>query len=356
MRKDRLAIIGIVGLPPSYGGFETLADCILDELSKKYEVEVYCSSQHYKYKSDLYRKAKLKYVQLKANGWQSFFYDAYCIWDAIVGQRKILLLGVSGAWVLPFLKRKDRMNITVNIDGIEWKRRKWNLIVRLLLKKLESMAVKYCGNVIADNEAVNNYIKDKYGVEPVLIEYGAKQSSVIEDGVRGLYYLTICRIEPENNVEMIINAFNGRSERLVIVGNWMNSNYSKRLYRKSCTSNIEKTGPMYDAIELDKLRRNASVYLHGHSAGGTNPSLVEAMAYSLPILAFDVGFNRFTTENKARYFKNEMELANTINTMKEEEMLKNGRDMFEISERRYRWDVISRKYVSILEKNTGGDE
>ena len=119
-------------------------------------------------------------------------------------------------------------------------------------------------------------------------------------------HLRVCRIEPENNVHVVLKAFAQLPEKtFVMVGNWNNSEYGKSMKADYGNySNIHLLDPIYDQVKLDKLRSNCLVYIHGHSAGGTNPSLVEAMYLGRPVIAFDVSYNCVTTENKALYFKN----------------------------------------------------
>ena len=134
-----------------------------------------------------------------------------------------------------------------------------------------------------------------------------------------------------------------------MVGNWENSAYGKKLkttYRQ--TKNIYLIDAIYDQKELDVLRSNCSLYIHGHSAGGTNCTLVEAMSLGLPIVAYDVAFNRETTENKAIYFKDTSELITILQSLRSFNLDKVSNEMLDIAQRRYRWDIIAQKYAAIF--------
>lgn len=164
------------------------------------------------------------------------------------------------------------------------------------------------------------------------------------------YAFSVCRIEPENNIHILLEAFaENAAMPLVTVGNWMNSEYGRDLLKKyRDKQNIFQLSPIYDQIRLNELRLGCTLYLHGHSCGGTNPSLVEAMYLGLPIVAFDVNFNRETTENKALYFRDAEELKNICGSIEAEASKKIGDAMKEIADRRYTWQRISECYAKLM--------
>lgn len=357
----KIAIIGTVGLPAKYGGFETLAEQLVKNLGDKYKFTVYCSGLRYKNpdRPANFRTARLKYFPLNANGIQSIPYDILSIIHALFYADVLLVLGVAGAFVLPFVRLFTNKRIIVSIDGIEWKRDKWNILARCYLFLAEKIAVKYSHIDISDNESIQDYTALRYGSLSRVIEYGAdhtiKVKSKYIDGQRypflkRSYAFNVCRIEPENNVHHILRAFaNLPRYPLVIVGNWNNSSYGKTL-RKQYESylNITMLDPIYNQKKLDLLRGNAMIYIHGHSAGGTNPSLVEAMYLGLPILAYGVSYNRTTTENEALYFKSHIELKEMLKTTTVCTYLKIGKKMKSIAKRRYNWSVIASKYDALI--------
>jgi len=349
MRNKKIAIIGTVGLPAKYGGWETLVDHLTIELREDFDFTVYCTETSYTEKLDRYNGAKLEYLPLRANGIQSIPYDIWSIFKALRNHDTILILGVSGCIILPFLKLFNKKRIIVNIDGLEWKRDKWNDFAKWFLRYSEKLAVKNADIVVVDNTGIEDYVKDTYQRDCLLLEYGGDCAD-FKPREKGTHYFSVCRIEPENNIHVILEAFSVLPDSyLKIVGNWNNSDYGKELklkYKKF--ANLELIDPIYNRELLDNLRASAKVYIHGHSAGGTNPSLVEAMYLELPIIAFDVNFNKYTTENKAIYFKNADDLVDKINSLEEVTLTKVAHDMKEIADRRYTWKIVAEKYKSIL--------
>ena len=357
----KVAIIGTVGLPANYGGFETLVNHIVKNLGKKYDFTVYCTTKKYKReeRKRSFLNAKLKYIPLEANGVQSILYDALSILHALFYADVLIILGVAGAWILPFVYLFSNKKIIVSIDGIEWKRQKWNGIAKLYLWIAEKIAVKFSHRDISDNEAIQDYTAIRYGTLSRIIEYGGDHIIKVESTdadhdhytfLKYLYAVKVCRIEPENNVHEVLEAFSEVNKMyLVIIGNWNNSQYGRTLKQQySSYNNIFLLDPIYDQRTLDLIRGNAILYIHGHSAGGTNPSLVEAMYLGLPVIAYDVSYNKQTTENKALYFKHAADLKNTINITSLENLKKNAEIMHKIATRRYTWKLIAEKYDALI--------
>src|SRR5687767_14656541 len=169
----KIAIIGIQGLPARYGGFETLTENLIEYTEyRQLHYTVYCSSPSYPNEIKSYKNAQLLYIPVKAQGIQSLLYDFLSIIHSIRSHDKLLLLGVSGCFVLPFLSKKNRKKIIVNIDGLEHKRNKWGYVTRRLLLMLEWLAVEFGDTVIADNIVIQDYILKKYRKKSFLIEYG----------------------------------------------------------------------------------------------------------------------------------------------------------------------------------------
>ena len=222
----------------------------------------------------------------------------------------------------------------------------------------EAMAVRFADVIVADNKGIQDYVLDVYGKDSALIAYGGDhvKRSVGEERQRAIldlyglkrkeYSFTVCRIEPENNCHITLEAFAKSGDVLVFIGNWDKSAYGQELKRKySGVGNIQLIDPVYDLDVLYVLRNNCRFYIHGHSAGGTNPSLVEAMFFNCPILAYDVIYNRETTENKAFYFRDAEQLIALLRNDNALLLEKSARDMSEIANRRYLWEVVSRQYL-----------
>ena len=200
------SIVGTVGVPASYGGFETLAENLLPSANID---TIYCSKFSYQVRLKEYKGTKLIYLPLKANGFQSILYDVLSIFHALFfTKNSLLVLGVSGAIAFPLFKLFSNRKIITNIDGLEWNRGKWGDFSKKILKFLEKIAIKWSDEIISDNESISNYISETYCKKSQLIAYGG------EHAIRGEiskskddYSLALCRIEPENNVDMILDAF-----------------------------------------------------------------------------------------------------------------------------------------------------
>jgi len=357
-KMPSLAVVGIVGLPSNYGGWETLVSNIISALVERNEVTVYCSSKRYDEKLKYFDGVELDYINFDANGIQSIPYDITGMWRSM-NDDAVLVLGVSGCLALPFFRLFGRGRYIVNIDGIEWKREKWGLAARLLLRASEWCAVKFCHEVVADNQVIVDYIQGAYRRDATMIAYGGDWR--FSDGERsaskadeheppeGKFAFSVCRIEPENNIHTILEAFSETGQHLIMYGNWQTSTYGARLFDQySGHSNITLNDPLYDRLALDKYRANCDLYVHGHSAGGTNPSLVEAMWLGRTIVCFDVNFNRATTEESAFYFTDKEHLKDLASKVLNGNA-SNSAKMKEIADRRYTWDVVSTQYADLVE-------
>src|ERR1700761_7989739 len=348
MKKKKIAIIGTVGIPAKYGGFETLAEHLVRHMSEEFALTVYCTKKKYAkgQRPKTHLGARLIYLPVDANGVWSIVYDCWSILHALFYADVLLVLGVSGGILLPFVRRCTRKKIIVSIDGIEWKRDKWIRPAKWYLWWAEKTAVKYSHADIADNESIQDYTAFRYKTLSNIIEYGADHTLRVDPTPADIenypflsvpYAFNVCRIEPENNIHLILDAFSRMNEYpLVMIGNWKNSEYGRNLRQQygDCR-NLILLDPIYDQTKLDLIRGNAALYIHGHSAGGTNPSLVEAMYLGLPVIAFHVSYNKTTTENKAWYFSTSGELTDIIHRITPGTLKRNAAQMKEIADRRY---------------------
>lgn len=359
----KIALLGTVGVPGRYGGFETLAQNLVHYHRRSRHpssLTVWCSAKDNVDGPASYESASLRYVAFRANGVQSIFYDAVSLLQAARwGHDRIILLGVSGALILPLIRLVNHAKIVTNIDGIEWKRGKWNALIRAFLKASEWAAVRFSHTVIADNQVIADYVRERYGRDCHLIAYGGDHAVAqgeedaepadVPTGLPENYALALCRIEPENNVHMILSAWSQLDRPLVFVGNWSNSAYGRDLKNRfGGTPNLYLLDPIYEAGALWAVRSRATLYVHGHSAGGTNPSLVEMMHFGVPVLAHGCDFNRTTTEGRALYFETEDELIERVHDLTLTEGADIGDAMLEIARRRYTWDHVGAAYFSLL--------
>ena len=353
----RVAVVGIQGVPAKYGGFETLVENIIGEnCSEGIHYTVFCSAKDYASHPESYKGVSLKYIPFfHANGAQSTPYDILSFLYCLKGYDAVLVLGVSGCIFLPLFRLLFRKRLLVNIDGLEHRRAKWGRFAKWFLRTSEAMAVRCADVIIADNKGIQDYVEVTYGKKSELIAYGGDHvvRKVSSEKIRAVlqhygvepdgYAISVCRIEPENNSHVICEAFAQSGMPLIFIGNWNRSEYSRSLKEKYATyQNIHLVDAVYELDELYALRSQCRYYIHGHSAGGTNPSLVEAMFFAKPILAYDVVYNRETTENKAYYFQT---VGQLVNLLEFSEL--NGEAMKEIAQRRYTWKYIAEQYESL---------
>jgi glycosyltransferase involved in cell wall biosynthesis len=359
----RMALLGTVGLPARYGGFETLAEELVKAAVARGasdRLTVWCSAkQAGPDRPESFAGATLRYLPLRANGRQSVAYDALSLWQAArTGHRTALLMGVSGASALPLIRATSRMRIVTHLDGIEGQRPKWGPVARAVLKRSESMAVRWSHAVIADNPEIAAYIRTRYGREPVEIAYGHEHAQAVPPndiadlGLPQGYALAVARAEPENNLVALLDAFARERPRLplVVLANWQATPHGRDLSaRYKDHARIRLLDAEYDPGRLHAIRARARLYLHGHSAGGTNPSLVEMMGFGVPIAAWDCGFNRATTGNAAAYFDSAESLRALIPVLTDPRLAHGmGAELKAMARRRYRWRDVTAAYFDLL--------
>lgn len=355
----RFAIVGIRGIPNNYGGFETLAEYLVAYLATEIDITVYCSSKDMPSELKTHNGATLKYIPVTSHGSLGIVYDSIALLKAVRDHDVVLFLGFGGGFVMPLLSKKNKRKIVLNIGGLDWKRNKWSPFAQKVIKKAEELLVKNSNKIISDNVAIQQYIKDAYNRDSVFIAYGGDQAvarPITDEFIKdypfltGKYAFTVTRIQQDNNIDLILESFTLQNNiPLVIVGNWDNSDYGKETKQKY----LGKPGviildAIYDRPKLDVLRSNCTIYIHGHSAGGTNPSLAEAMYLALPVFAYASGYNEHTTENKAAYFKDGAALVEILNNYETYDLAKMGADLQEVAKRCYIWKDIANQYKEVM--------
>ncbi len=357
-RVPRVGVIGTVGVPARYGGFETLTEQLARNITPlEAELVIYCQRSAYpevvNEADNEFAGHRRVFMPLRANGPASMLHDVLSMLHAAVYLQVdvMLVLGYSGAWAMPLLRLlRPRMPIITNIDGMEWRRNKFGAKTKRVLRWLESLAVYHSSRVIADNAALVPLVDNMYpNLKPLLIAYGGDHT-LVPVGVMPLelkdpFYLSIARVEPENNCHLILEAFETANNAiLVFVGNWNSSKYGCDLKaRYAGNPKIFMLDPIYQQSVLAALRVRALAYVHGHSVGGTNPSLVEALFHTNKVLAFDCTFNRSTLDNHGAYFSNAPQLREFL----KKPVLHNiPSETLQVLRQRYRWSVITRQYIS----------
>lgn len=362
----KIGILGSRGIPNHYGGYEQFAEYLsLGLVEKGHEVSVYVSSLH-PYRETSWRGVRLirkKDPENRLGPFGQFVYDYHCLRDARRRGFDVLLqLGYTSSAVWYRLWPKDAVNI-VHLDGLEWKRSKYSRPVRYFLKKMEACVTRRADALIADSPAIRDYTFRTYGCESEMVAYGAETG--LEDDPRRLetfglapkaYFLVISRFVPENNLEIILEGYLAANSGipLVVIGNTDNR-YGRRLIRRYNQPGVRFAGPVFDKPALDTLRINAALYFHGHSVGGTNPSLLEAMACKTPVCAHRNVFNAAVLGPDAFYFSNPQELAGVIRGLDAETRVGDWvRANYRKIEEEYQWKGVVERMEGVFWGVLGG--
>lgn len=360
----KIAFVSTRGIPNNYGGFEQFAEYISVGLAKRGHAITVYSPHYHPYKADEYKGVRIKHIyspeQWMGGSVGSFFYDYSCLKDALRNEDFDIIYEAGYTSIIPAYIRFNVKNIkrpmfTTNMDGLEYKRTKFNPLVGKFVFWEEKMAVKHSHFLIADNMGIHDYYKEKYGKESKFLAYGAnvyddydvsllKEWKLVPDG----YYLLVARIEPENNLYMAIEGYKNSKEYgkrpLIIVGK-TNTPYGKLLVKKyGNDAYIRFVGGIYDFKKLNSVRHFSFAYFHGHSVGGTNPSLLEAMASDCFIFAHDNIFNRAVLGDNAIYYDSPERITMLLNTtdniawrQHKDEYVKNN---LEVIRNEYSWEKI----------------
>jgi glycosyltransferase involved in cell wall biosynthesis len=350
----RVAFIGSAGIPNRYGGFESFLEHCAPEIARHTQtVLVTCDSAMYDDRSTDFHGVRRMFIPIRANGALSVFHDLFAFLRVIPLVDCVVVLGVSGGLWFPLFRAicaATRKQLVVNIDGVEWRRNKFGFWRRGLLRTFDSLAQRFSHRIIYDNPALVDFVVDSCKDKASCIVYSGDH--VLRLGSQRRLprtALTICRIEPENNIEMIIQgALRSSLESYALVGNWSQSEYGRQLrVRYRDQRPLALLDPIYDAQALAQLRESCETYIHGHSVGGTNPSLVEMLFYDCRLLCFDCSFNRYTAAGSADYFANAGELADLLDA--EIGNVPAGREQLRA---RYTKQRIAAAYVALLTQST----
>lgn len=363
----KIAFVSTRGIPNNYGGFEQFAEYISVGMAQRgHEVVVY-SPKFHPYQESTYKGVRIKHIY-SPETWMgssvgSFFYDFALLRDALKKEDFDIIYEAGYTSIIPAyiwfnVKKRKRPIFTTNMDGLENKRSKFSPMVRRFLDWEEKMAVKYSHYLIADNMGIHDYYKEKYGKESKFLAYGAdihddfKAEYLEEFGLKSEeYYILIARLEPENNIVMAIEGYlhskeNGRRP-LIVVGK-TNTPHGKELVEKYGNErNVEFVGGIYDFKKLDSVRHFSKAYFHGHSVGGTNPSLLEAMAAGCFIFAHDNIFNRAVLKENAFYYPSAdkvTEYLNRIDTIAEGSKIQYTARNIEVIRNEYSWESLIDKH------------
>lgn len=357
----RLAILGTRGVPARYGGFETFAERLGAGLaSRGWDVTVYCEGKGAD-KVRNFEGMRLEYVPaLNVGPLSTVLYDARCLWHARDRFDVVYMLGYGSA---PFclIPRLYEQEVWINPDGLEWARSKWSGFAKKYFRLMEWISVRVADRIIADAGAIAVSLRSRHGElrSCSVIPYGCEvvdtplpRHALTEWNVEaGDYYLVVCRLEPENHVLEILRGFqqSGSNRRLLVVGNLRQNRYVEQLHSIK-DPRIRMIGTVYEREKINCLRYHAYAYFHGHSVGGTNPSLLEAMGCGNLIFAHDNQFNRETLGTCGLFFADSAGLAKSIDgaevgawnlTRLREAAKRRARE-------RYRWSDVIDRYELLL--------
>lgn len=357
----KVGIIGTRGIPNRYGGFEQLAEYLAVGLVEKgHTVTVYCGHDH-PCQEKSYQGVELVQCKNPERHWGpagQFIYDWHCVRDACKrGFDVLLFLGYTSSSVWGRWYPKDTAIVT-NMDGLEWQRKKYNRLAQWFLRYAEKWAIQYSDYLVADSLAIQQYLSAKYKVESGYIAYGAEVIKELDTSVLltyGLqaqgYMMLMARMEPENNIAMILEGFTTSNAhfKMLVVGNVYNK-YGQHLQAKyGGDKRIVFAGAVYDKVKLHTLKQRALLYFHGHSAGGTNPSLLEAMASGVAIAAHDNVFNRAVLEQNAFYFDSPQVVTRLVESIPPPADLDTmiQQNLHKVQQQ-YNWPLIIDQYEQLL--------
>jgi glycosyltransferase involved in cell wall biosynthesis len=360
----RIGILGTRGIPNHYGGFEQFAEYLSTGLvAKGHEVFVYNSHNH-PYHSNTWNNVQLIHCydpEYQLGSFGQFIYDFNCIIDA---RRRnfdvILMLGFTSSsawgWFYP-----DQSTLIFNMDGLEWKRTKYSKPVQKFLLLAEKLAVRFSHYYIADSVVIQSYLKSKYAIASEHIPYGAEihdnedEQLLQEYGVKKHdYFILMARMAAENNIEMILDGFHASnsSKKFLVVGSVDNKTGRHLVQKFKNDERIMFTGGIYNHPQkIHSLKIYSNLYFHGHSVGGTNPSLLEAMASRSLVVAHDNLFNRAVLQQDAYYFASPNEVREII-----ENTHRNGREMVMINnnlqkiKEQFSWENVIKKYEDFIQR------
>ena len=359
----KIAILGTRGVPNFYGGFEQFAEFFSVYLADKGH-EVYCYNSHnHPHQEKTFHGVHIIHQhdpEYKYGTFGQFIYDYNCIMDARKRDFDIILqLGYTSNSIWFFLMPKKAINI-INMDGLEWKRSKYSWSIQQFLKVAEWLAARSGDYLVADSLGIQSFLKKKYKKESTYIAYGAhlfdspKETILQEYQVeKGNYNMVMARFEPENNLDMVLEgvALNKPDKTPILVIGKHETKYGAYLKNKfKDFSNIRFIGGVYNLEHLNNLRYFSNLYFHGHSVGGTNPSLLEAMASQALVVAHNNDFNKGVLKENAYYFSNPTEVKKILNTIKKNDNLRFITNNYQAIANDFNWEKINGSYLQLFEK------
>ncbi|MCC6758922.1 MAG: DUF1972 domain-containing protein [Candidatus Omnitrophica bacterium] len=365
--KPKIAILGTRGIPANYGGFETFTEELSTRLVKRgYPVCVYCRRGNSDYKEPQYRGVKLITLStIKHKYFDTIAHTFFSVWHVSFSDVKIIYMCNSINSIFAIVPRIFGKKVIINVDGLEWKRAKWNKLGKLAYQISEWISTIVGHVVISDSKAIQKYYMDRFKRETVNISYGAqKKDGATSDEIlkkHGLqnrnYILYVSRLEPENNALIMLQAYAKvkTDMPLVIVGS---APYGKPYFQKlreTADERVKFLGGIYGE-DYYSLQSHAYIYLHGNEVGGTNPALLEAMVYSNCVVSIGVPFNREVVGDAGICFEpgNVNDLQKKLfDLLADPVAVERYRTAaFERVNKLYQWDMVVDQYEELFDKMT----
>lgn len=360
--RMNILMLGTRGLPATYGGFETAVEQIAPRLVERgHAVTVYCRTES---QLDMWNGVRLVHrPALRRKTMETLSHTAACLPHAL-RQPNPIVVGFNAATaptLIPF--RLRRVPLAIHVDGLEWRRAKWSSVGQTYYRLAERLAARLADDIVADARGIQDYYLETYNRSTTYIPYGTKIISQPRSQLRTLranslkphnYHLIVARFEPENHVKEMVQAYRDSAARLplVVVGDAAyRSRYIDELMELlRRTTNIKWLGRVDDSDMLDELYRGCRLYLHGHSVGGTNPSLLRAMGAAAAVVAFDVNFNREVLGDTGEFFPDQPTLACQIANAETdvESTVNRGAAAQARARSNFRWSSVVEAYERML--------
>lgn len=319
----RIALIGTRGVPARYGGFETAVEEVGGRLADRgHDVLVYCRTPERADRVPTYRGMHLVHLPaLRRRSLETLSHTALSVGHQVTHRHDAaVVFNAANAVFLPAL-RAARVPVATHVDGLEWRRAKWGGAGRRYYRAAEALAVRWSDALIADAAGIADYYTAEFGAPTEQIAYGAPLLDGLgTDALAGVgleargYHLVVARFEPENHVELVVEGYRRSGARLplVVVGSAPYADEYTRRVHAAADDRVQFLGGVWDQDLLDQLYAHALTYLHGHSVGGTNPSLLRAIGAGAPTVAYDVSFNREVLRDAGRWFATPDDVARLV--------------------------------------------
>ena len=354
----KIGLLGTRGIPNQYGGFEEFAEKVSERwVNAGHEVIVYCEGQDdgEDVLDNGVRRIFIKTQERWLRGGYLFLFDFQCTLDALRRGCDVCYHAGYASAVLGnmLLSRRLKHRLVYNMDGLEWARSKWPASIKSAIKIFEGIAAKSDAVLVSDNKGIQDYLLDAYNVDSHMIAYGAEKvvctgESLSQYGLKqGQYNILVARFEPENNLEPIIRAHISRKKHLVVVANKTTQHFRELEFLMNESPYINFLGPVYDKNALNDLRAGALFYFHGHMVGGTNPSLLEALACRCRILAHDNPFNRDVLGDFGHFWKNSLDIQQLLDS--HDNLSFDVAGQLKLVEDKYSWDLVAKQHLSVFQ-------